>query len=282
MITVFAHDVMTAPVFIVSPNDTIAYVRNLMVSHRISRVLVMEEGKLTGILTKKDIAYRLRQPGAAWRHRSPDRIPVSGLATGDPVVVAPDTGLGAVARIFVARNISCVPVMENGTVAGIVTKSDLMRSSLVASLVGMARDMMEDVATVNRNHSIAHVITVMSGRNDKVVVMNNDGTIAGIITETNLAFYDDEKKIAGTLEKDVRIRRREKADGTSGMSSLIVAAVTAEDVMTSPVVTVIPGCPLADAVVLMGRQHINSLVVVENGTPVGIVKRDDIIKEVAK
>jgi CBS domain-containing protein len=279
---VFARDVMTAPVFIVSPSDTIAHVRNLMVKHRISRVLVMDEGKLTGILTKKDIAYRLRQRGAAWRHRSPDQIKVSGLATGDPVVVAPDTGLGAVAQIFVAKNISCVPVMENGSVAGIVTKSDLMRSTLIASLGGTADDVMEDVATVNRFHSIAHVITVMSGRNDKVVVMNNDGTIAGIITETNLAFYDDEKKIAGGMDKDVRIRRREKADGTRGLSSLMVAAVAAEDVMTSPVITVAPGCSLVDAVALMGGKHINSLVVVENGTPAGIVKRDDIIKEVAK
>jgi CBS domain-containing protein len=279
---VFARDVMTAPVFILSPNDTIAHARNLMVSHRISRVLVMDKGKLTGILTKKDIAYRLRQRGAAWRHRPPDRFPVSGLATGDPVVVAPDTGLGAVARIFVTKNISCVPVMENGNVAGIVTKSDLMRSALVASLVGTVRDVMEDVATVNRFHSIAHVITVMSGRNDKVLVMNNDGTIAGIITETNLAFYDDEPRIAGVMAKGVSIRRREKTDGPKGMSSLMVAAVTAEDVMTSPVVTAAPGCLLADAVVLMGRQHVNSLVVVENGTPAGIVKRDDIIKEVAK
>ena len=278
----FAQDVMTAPVFIVSPNDTVAHVRNLMVKHRISRVLVMDENRLTGVLTKKDIAYRLRQQGAAWRHRPPDRIKVSGLATGDPVVVAPDTGLGAVARIFVAKEISSVPVMENGTVAGIVTKSDLMRSALVAGLGGTVQDIMEDVATVNRYHSIAHVITVMSGRNDKVVVLNNDGTIAGIITETNLAFYDNEQKIAGVMDKDVRIRRREKADGTGGMSSLMVAAVTAEDVMTSPVVTVAPGSSLADAVTLMGTKHINSLVVVENGTPAGIVKRDDIIKEVAK
>ena len=49
---------MTAPVFFVSPRDTIAYARNLMVKHKISRLLVMEDGRLAGMLTKKDIAYR--------------------------------------------------------------------------------------------------------------------------------------------------------------------------------------------------------------------------------
>jgi predicted transcriptional regulator len=33
---------------------------------------------------------------------------------------------------------------------------------------------------------------------------------------------------------------------------------------------------------MMGRHHVNSLVVMDNGTISGIVKRDDIIKEVAK
>ena len=56
----FARDVMTAPVFFVSPDATVAHARNLMMRHKISRILVMEDGILTGILTKKDIAYRLK------------------------------------------------------------------------------------------------------------------------------------------------------------------------------------------------------------------------------
>ena len=66
----FARDVMTSPVYFVSPTETVAYARNLMVKHKISRVLVMEDGRLTGVLTKKDIAYRLHQGEPAWR-RSP-------------------------------------------------------------------------------------------------------------------------------------------------------------------------------------------------------------------
>jgi hypothetical protein len=56
----------------------------------------------------------------------------------------------------------------------------------------------------------------------------------------------------------------------------------AEDVMTSPVITTGPDVPLADAVEEMEKKHINSLVVVENGSIMGIIKRDDILKEVTK
>lgn len=277
-----ARDVMTAPVFFVSPRDTIAYARNLMVKHKISRLLVMDEGRLTGMLTKKDIAYRLLQGEPEWRRRPVDQIPVEVFASGKPTVVSPDTGIKKIAEILVSKNISCVPVVENRSVVGIVTKTDLMKSGLVRALSGTAGDVMEDVATVSRYHSLDHVITVMSERNDKVVVMNNEGTIAGIITETNLAFFDNVQKIAGVAGKDVTIKRRERAEGTHSHTLRTAASVIAEDIMTSPVITIPSETPIPEALELMRKNHINSLVVMDKGAISGIIKRDDIIKEVAK
>jgi CBS domain-containing protein len=277
-----ARDVMTTPVFFVSPRDTIAYARNLMVKHKISRLLVMEEGRLTGMLTKKDIAYRLLQGEPEWRRRPVDQIPVEVFASGKPVVISPDTGIKKIAEIFVSKNISCVPVVENRSVVGIVTKTDLMKSGLVRALSGTAGDLMEDVATVSRFHSLDHVITVMSERNDKVVVMNNEGTIAGIITETNLAFFDNVQKIAGVVGKDVTIKRRERAEGTHSHTLRTAASVIAEDIMTSPVITIPSETPVPEVLELMSKNHINSLVVMDKGAISGIIKRDDIIKEVAK
>ena len=278
----FARDVMTAPVYFVSPDATVAHARNLMVRHKISRILVMEDQKLTGILTKKDIAYRLKQGEPAWRRRPLDRIPVGALATENPVTVDPGTGIQKIAKLFAERNISSVPVVEEGSVVGIITKTDLMKSALVRDLSLPVDDVMEDVVTVNRYHSLNHVISVMRERNDKVLVIDDEGLPAGIITETNLAFYEDEPKISGVVGKDVAITTREKADGVRGQGTLMVASVTAEDVMTSPVITVPAATLLPEAIALMDRQHVNSLVVMENNTISGIIKRDDIIKEVAK
>ena len=58
--------------------------------------------------------------------------------------------------------------------------------------------------------------------------------------------------------------------------------VTAGDMMTSPAITIAPVSPLRIAVGLMHSEQVNNLVVVEHNTLVGILKRDDIIKEVAK
>jgi CBS domain-containing protein len=278
----FARDIMNAPVQVVSPDATVAHARNLMVRHHISRLPVMENGVLVGILTKKDIAYRMRKGEPAWRRRPLDRIPVGALMTEHPVVVQPDTGVKEIARIFVERNFSSVPVVDAGAVIGIITKTDLMKSALVRQITYPVGDVMEDVPTVSRHHSLNHVISVMRERNDKVLVTEDDGSPAGIISETNLAFFEDEPKLSGVIGKDVTIKRRETADGIREPALMAVASVTAGDVMTSPVITVSPGTLVPDALVLMEKHHVNSLVVMENGTVTGIIKRDDIIKEVAK
>lgn len=277
----FARDVMTTPVFFVSPDETVAYARNLMVKHKISRLLIMEEGRLVGILTKKDIAYKMRQGEPMWRRRPIDQIPVGAFATGNPVIVAPDTETKAIAKIFVKNDFSSVPVVDEGTVIGIVTKSDLMTSRLLKHMGGTIKDVMEDVMIVNRYHSLDHVIDLMNERNDKLIVANNDGTIAGIITETNLAFLEPGAK-PGSEQKDVKFLRKEEPAGLKSHWYVMKVSTIAEDVMTSPVITAGPDIPLADAVEEMEKKHINSLVVVEDDSIVGIIKRDDILKEVAK
>ena len=278
----FARDIMTSPVQVVSPDATVAHARNLMVRHHISRLPVMENGVLVGILTKKDIAYRMRKGEPAWRRRPLDRIPVGALMTEHPVVVQPDTGVKAIARIFVEKNFSSVPVVDAGVVTGIITKTDLMKSALVRQINSPVGDVMEDVPAVSRNHSLNHVISVMRERNDKILVTNDDGSPAGIISETNLAFYEDEPKQSGVMGKEVTIRRRDTANGKPEAAVMAVASVTAGDVMTSPVLTISPKAAVLQALALMEKHHVNSLVVMENGTVTGIIKRDDIIKEVAK
>ena len=128
-----ASDIMSGPVYIVSPAENIAHARNLMLKHKISRLLVMDNGKLAGIITKKDIGYRLRQSEPVWRRRPIDHIPVSQFMTADPFCLSPGTAIREIAARMVNCMISGFPVVENGEVVGVVTKSDMMRSTLIGA-----------------------------------------------------------------------------------------------------------------------------------------------------
>jgi len=277
-----AIDVMSAPVYVVAPADNVAYARRLMLKHRVSRLPVMEEDSLKGILTKKDIAFRLRQTEPAWRRRPIDRIPVSILMAQDPITVTPETGIRAVAATMLDRDISGLPVADEGKVVGIVTKRDVVRSAHVGGLTARVDEIMEDAVTVNRYHSLDHVIDTIKGKNDKLIVVNDNGSLAGIITESNLAFYEYLDERMNLPRRDVTHLRKEEPAGQKRFRYVVEVSAVAEDIMSRPVITVRPDASLQDAVGLMLENQINSLVVVDDDGIRGMLKRDDIIKEVAK
>ncbi len=86
----------------------------------------------------------------------------------------------------------------------------------------------------------------MSEQNDKLVVVNNDGTIAGVITETNLAFYEPGDGKSSTEEKDVVFLRKEETAGNKMFRYVLKANIIAEDVMSHPAITIgpVPGCQM--------------------------------------
>ena len=276
-----ASDVMSSPVHVVLPNDSVAHARNQMLRYRCSRLPVVDGDELAGIITKKDLGYRLRQAEPAWRRRPIDRVPASLIMTANPVSVAADASIRTVAAAMMEFGISGLPVVEDRTLVGIVTKTDLLGSVSVEGLEGTVGDLMGDVVTISRYHSLDHVIDLASERDDRLVVVNNDGTLAGIITESNLAFYQYVGHVPGEPDRDVTMLRRETPGGPKTLRYVRDVSAIAEDLMTRPVETTPPGAPIAEAVQRMREKGINSLVVVEDGDVKGIITRDDVIKGVA-
>jgi CBS domain-containing protein len=202
--------------------------------------------------------------------------------TPDPLTVTSETSIGQVASLMIECDISGVPVVDSCEMTGIVTKSDLMKSARIRSLSMQVEDVMEDVITVSRYHSLDHVIDLMRERNDKVVVVNNDGTLAGVVTESNLAFFLYSNEKAELPVKDITRLRKEQPGGKKVLRYVYETAVVAEDLMSRPVVTTAPGASVREAVAVMQERGINSLIVVEDQVIRGIIKRDDIIREVAQ
>lgn len=278
-----ASDIMSSPVYVVGLQENLAHARRLMLSHRISRLPVLDGDRLAGIITKKDLAYRLRQSDPIWRRRPIDRIPVHVLMVPDPISVTPDARVPDIAALLMARDFSGLPVLDGKKLVGMVTKTDILRSTSVNSLTFTVGDLMGEAVTVNRYHSLDHVINLMSERNEPLVVVNDDGSLAGIITESNLAFYKyNTDTSTGLPEKDVKMLRKGESGGRKRFRHVVEVHAVAEDIMSRPVITIGKEHPVTVAVALMRENHINSVVVMDGMNLAGIVKRDDIIREVAK
>ncbi|MDD1660852.1 MAG: CBS domain-containing protein [Methanomicrobiales archaeon] len=278
-----AQDIMSSPVYVVGLQENIAHARRLMLSHKISRLPVLDGDRLVGIITKKDLAYRLRQSDPIWRRRPIDQIPVHVLMVPDPVSVTADARVSDIAALMIARDFSGLPVLDGKKLIGMITKTDILRSTSVNSLGLKAGDIMAEAVTVNRYHSLDHVISRMSERHEPLVVVNDDGSLAGIVTESNLAFFKyNTDTSTGLPEKDVKMLRKGESGGRKRLRYVVEVHAVAEDIMSRPVITIGKDTPVTEAVELMRKHAINSVVVVDGMNLAGIVKRDDIIREVAK
>ncbi len=66
------------------PHQTVLEIARLMVEHNIGAVPVLQDGKLIGIFSERDLMSRVVVNG-----KDPARTPVSQVMTEDPLTVAP-------------------------------------------------------------------------------------------------------------------------------------------------------------------------------------------------
>lgn len=121
-----ADATMTRKVIAVPPEFTLPAAYQLMLTHRIRHLPVVQGGRLVGMLSDRDALLRA-QPGA---FDSDDAIvpevSVAEAMTMVPIVCSPDTCVSWLAQTMIEAKIDAVPVVSEGRLLGLVTSSDLL------------------------------------------------------------------------------------------------------------------------------------------------------------
>jgi CBS domain-containing protein len=117
----------------VSPNDTLAAAKKLMDAGQFRRLPVVENDKLVGIITERD----LRQH---WGYL--DSTKVNAAMTSDPVTVTPRNTAEDAAHLMLQHKIGGLPVVDNRKLVGILSTSDLIRALL--NVIQAAEHIMDD------------------------------------------------------------------------------------------------------------------------------------------
>ena len=139
------RDIMTAEVVVAQPDTSVNLVARLMASRDISGVPVVEDGRLVGIVTELDLIVRnTRLEPPAFFALLDARIPLEtpthyrerirhmlgtlarDVMTEKVVSVGPDEDLESLAEIMVKQRVNPLPVVEDGRLVGIVSRSDII------------------------------------------------------------------------------------------------------------------------------------------------------------
>ncbi len=275
-------DIMSSPVYVVSPDENVARARNLMLRHKIGRLVIIENNKPIGIVTKKDISRRLNQAEPQWRRRPIDHIPIRKVMTESLITIFPDATPRQLAELMIENNIGGLPVVNSkGEVTGIVTKWDLIRYFSELDLPLKVKELkIEPALTVHRHHTISHILHELDANStDRAVVLEDNDMPVGIITSSNLAFTEMKDKKGGLPQKEIKMTRKESAAGKKQYRYISEVPLVAEDIMSCPLITIKSDDLATYAAGIMVKERINGLPVLGNGI-MGIMTGDNIVKSI--
>jgi CBS domain-containing protein len=116
----------TAPVT-VPPGCTLEEAGQLLGSHQVGSLLVVDGDRLVGIVTDRDIAVRGVGQGM------PPSAAVDAVMTADPVTIQGSDDVFAAVEVLKTASARRLPVLEDTDLAGMISVDDLLLS-LVAEL----------------------------------------------------------------------------------------------------------------------------------------------------
>ncbi|MBV8773230.1 MAG: CBS domain-containing protein [Deltaproteobacteria bacterium] len=126
------RDIMTAQVTTLKRNDKLTLADDVMQLGRIRHLPVLDdEGEqLVGIVSQRDLfrgALAQALGYGQYAHRKLlDTFSVKDVMATEVITTGADTPLVEAARVLMERKIGCLPVIENGRLAGIITEGDFV------------------------------------------------------------------------------------------------------------------------------------------------------------
>ena len=207
---ILVKDFMSKNLITIKRTDTIYDCANLMRTHKISSILVVDNGKLSGIVTKTDLA-------SVFLTQSVELLKVSQIMTPKVITVMPADSLLLVESLLVKHRISRIVVERNKKPVGIITNRDFLpakmprwirefadpkevekyrldprpdefkMNQLSYILSFRAEDIMTpNPITVNHNEDVSTVVLIMIRNSISGLPVVKNSLLCGIITKSDI------------------------------------------------------------------------------------------------
>lgn len=256
-----AEDIMSRNLVTVEPHDDVSSALGKMRSNDINEVPVVLKGKIVGLVSYETLLKKRTMPMTT---------KVENVMSFPPKVKKTDS-IMEIAETMLSSGYRAVPVTERDKVVGIVSRTDLL--SVISKLRILGEILVHEIMT-SHPHLICEDDTIDRARSiifkldvRALPVVDNEHKLVGVVGVRDLAQAGFRKKTRQT---------RGDAAGRTGAAKIEVGSL-----MKSPAITIDQEAKIVDAVKLMQKNDISTVVITEGETPIGIVTQFDLIELIA-
>lgn len=273
------RDIMTEKVVYAEIPGSRVEALELILKHDISGIPVVKRGTkdILGIVTRNDFA------------KNPEEEQLALLMTSDVQTISPNADVREAARIFHEGKFRRLPVVDDSTLVGIVTLSDVVWRYITKS----------EIKEPVENYIVSRITTIWEGTPLKVAYK-----IMGLSGERALAVLDDEGKLSGMLGDYDLLKvlnvsestvKSELSGGTEGdrwgwdsknivyitKKKLEFPAKSVAEIMAKDLVTATRKTAVSEAARRMSRSKIEQIPVINaEGDLIGIIRDTDTLKAI--
>ena len=119
-------------VITIEADERVVHLRRRMLDDNITRFVVSDQGKYIGIVTETDVAIAMRKFREAVKDQHQDHrirnMIIRDIMTAPLISVDPTVSVSEVIDLMLKKNISSVPVVDNGRLSGIITRRSLVNA----------------------------------------------------------------------------------------------------------------------------------------------------------
>ena len=126
-----AREIMMGSPVTLKPEDTLDLANDVIALGRIRHIPVVDDGRLVGILTERDLIGAAASQIFGLKQKSKSAllktVLIKQVMKKRVITAAPDTPIKDIAHLMADKKIGCVPVVSAGMVVGLVTTTDILR-----------------------------------------------------------------------------------------------------------------------------------------------------------
>jgi CBS domain-containing protein len=261
------RQLMSEDVVSAKPETTVGSAMALMAKHAIHELPVVNDQHLAGWLTYDELIQRGNISNDA---------KVSGIMKSPPRV-APDDDVIRAAELMIQTHSRALPVVDSkGKVVGVLSRTDLLQAALEVPAVSdlkLETIMTRDLETVEESDEIDPVEHRLRNLHIKqMLVVDQAGRLKGVITQEG---------VAQALHKENPKSGSGHSDHQGGAPRPRKERALAVGSLATPAPMLAASATVSQAIAAMGESGTTFVAVHEDGYPVGIVSRADIIQRLA-
>lgn len=120
------EEIMKKDVFTLRSDQTVQDVLDLFEEKRIRHAPIVDDGKVVGIVTDRDLKDAMPSMFTVFPKGEPYKKKVSEIMTKDPMIAHPLDFVEEIALLFYEQKIGCLPVVSQNELVGFLTETDLL------------------------------------------------------------------------------------------------------------------------------------------------------------